>query len=266
VRPITATSWPRPEHVGREGLEEAAMLKWFVAVLVVAALAALYWWVWWPQHEALARAERQAAADQAASSELRARVSDLEILRDQLQRTSSDLRRKVTDTEKELASLRATQDELVGQLKQEIADQQVRVERYQGQIRVDMVDEILFDSGEAVLKPEGVTVLRKVGGVLAKADRRVEVHGHTDNVPILGALAKRFPTNWELSAARATNVARFLQDEAKVDPARLTATANSEYQPRAANDSDNGRRLNRRIEIRLAPLATPPAIAAASAP
>jgi chemotaxis protein MotB len=243
------------------------MLKWFVAVLVIAAVAALYWWVWWPQQQAVERAERQAAADQAAATELRARVTDLESLREQLQRTSSDLRQKVADTEKELASLRSTQDELVGQLKQEIADKQVRVERYRDQIRVDMVDEILFDSGEAVLKAEGVAVLKKVGGVLARADRRVEVHGHTDNVPILGALAKRFPTNWELSAARATNVARFLQDEAKVDPARLTATANSEYQPRAANDSDKGRRLNRRIEIRLAPMvAVQPAVATASAP
>ena len=243
------------------------MVKWFLAVLVIAAVAALYAWVYWPQQQALESTNRQLAAEQHAVSELRGRVTDLEALRDQLQRTSTDLRQKVTDTEKELASLRSTQDELVGQLRQEIADQQVRVERIQGQIRVDMVDEILFDSGETVLKPEGVAVLTKVGGVLSKvSDRRVEVHGHTDNVPILGALAKRFPTNWELSAARATNVARFLQDQARLDPARLTATANSEYQPRTSNESDKGRRLNRRIEIRLAPVFPRTALASASAP
>jgi chemotaxis protein MotB len=97
------------------------------------------------------------------------------------------------------------------------------------------------------------------------ADRRIEVHGHTDNVPIVGALARRFPTNWELSAARATNVARFLQDVAKVDPSRLTATANSEYQPRASNGDDKGRRLNRRIEILLAPVPAHGTVASASA-
>jgi chemotaxis protein MotB len=244
------------------------MAKWFVTVLVLfLAIAGLYWWLYWPQQQALAAANRQVEAERQTVSELRGRVADLEGVRDQLQRSRTDLSQKVSETEKELASLRSAQDDLVGQLRKEIADQQVRVERVRDQIRVDMVDEILFDSGEAVLKPAGVAVLTKVGSVLGRVvDRRVEVHGHTDNVPIIGALSKRFPTNWELSAARATNVARFLQDVARIDPLRLTATANSEYQPRAANDSDAGRRLNRRIEIRLAPAVTPVALAAASAP
>jgi chemotaxis protein MotB len=120
---------------------------------------------------------------------------------------------------------------------------------------VEMVDEILFDSGEATLKPGGVAVLQKVGAALKKVtDRPIEVQGHTDNVPIKGALAQRFPTNWELSAARATNVARFLQDQAGLDPTRLSATAYSEYQPRDTNDTDAGRRRNRRIEILLGPV------------
>jgi chemotaxis protein MotB len=90
--------------------------------------------------------------------------------------------------------------------------------------------------------------------VLKKAEgRQIEVQGHTDNVPIAGALAKKFPTNWELSAARATNVARLLHDEAKIDPKRLTATAFSEFAPRAPNDTPEGRRKNRRIEILLGP-------------
>jgi len=118
-----------------------------------------------------------------------------------------------------------------------------------------MVDEVLFDSGEATLKPAGIAVLGKIGSVLAKAgDRRVEVQGHTDNVPIAGALAKRFPTNWELSAARATNVVRFLQEEAKIDPTRLSAAGYAEFRPKASNDTDGGRRQNRRIEILLVPL------------
>lgn len=244
------------------------MVKWFLAVLLIfLAIAGLYWWLYWPQQQALEAANRQLAGERQTVSELRGRVDGLEAARGQLHQTSAELRQKVADAEKELASLRSTQDELARQLQQEIADQQVRVERVRDQIRVDMVDEILFDSGEAILKPEGVAVLTKVGGVLSKVtDRRVEVHGHTDNVPIIGALARRFPTNWELSAARATNVARFLQDVARLDPARLTATANSEYQPKASNADDEGRRLNRRIEILLAPVPAHGSVASASSP
>jgi chemotaxis protein MotB len=67
-------------------------------------------------------------------------------------------------------------------------------------------------------------------------------------------LAKRFPTNWELSAARATNVVRFLQDQAKLDPRRLSASGYSEFRPRGTNDTEAGRRQNRRIEILLIPI------------
>ena len=129
------------------------------------------------------------------------------------------------------------------------------MQRIRDQLSVDMVDEVLFDSGEAALKPAGVEVLKKVGAVLKKAsNRRIEVQGHTDNVPIRGALTKRFATNWELSAARAINVARYLQDDARVDPAMLSASGYSEYRPKASNDTEEGRRLNRRIEILLGPL------------
>jgi chemotaxis protein MotB len=87
-------------------------------------------------------------------------------------------------------------------------------------------------------------------------DRPIEVQGHMDDVPITGALAQHFPTNWELSAARSINVVRFLQETAGIDPTRLSATAHSEFQPRASNDTEEGRRLNRRIEILLGPVAT----------
>jgi len=131
------------------------------------------------------------------------------------------------------------------------------VQRIRDQLRVDVVDELLFDSGETDLRPAGQAVLAKVGTILQKAEgRTIEVQGHTDNVPIVGALAKRYPSNWELSAARAVNVARFLQ-QSGVEPQRLSAAAHSEYRPRVANDSDDGRRKNRRIEILLGPKVAP---------
>ena len=233
------------------------MAKWLGLLLVIllAAGAAFFLLVLKPQQHALAAAEQTAmvCAQQVAS--LRGQVADLTIIRDQLQRSGAELAQQVAEKEKELLALRSTQDELVSELKNEIADKTVQVERIRDQLRVDMVDEVLFDSGEATLKPAGIAVFGKIGAVLAKAtERRVEVQGHTDNVPITGALAKRFPTNWELSAARATNVVRFLQEQAKLDPTRLSASGHAEFRPKGPNDSAAGRRQNRRIEILLIPV------------
>jgi chemotaxis protein MotB len=231
--------------------------KWWALALVIllAAGAAFYLLVLRPQQHALAAAEQAATSCAQQVASLHGRVADLTIIRDQLQRSGAELAQKVEEKEKELNALRSTQDELVTALKGEIADKTVQVERIRDQLRVDLVDEVLFDSGEATVKPAGLAVLGRIGGILAKAsDRRVEVQGHTDNVPITSALARRFPTNWELSAARATNVVRFLQDQAKLDPTRLSASAHGEFQPRVPNDTEAGRRQNRRIEILLIPL------------
>ncbi len=237
------------------------MIKWVagsLAILAVAGATAFHYLVYQPQQQALETTRQQLASAEREKAAQQARIADLQAIRDQLQRTSSQLHQQVAQKESELSTLRSTQDELLLGLKKEIADRQIQVERIRDQIRVDMVDEILFDSGEATLKPGGVEVLQKVGTVLVKVkDRPITVQGHTDNVPIRGALAKRFPTNWELSSARATNVARFLQDHAALDPTRLSATAYSEYKPRAANDTEQGRRANRRIEILLGSVIVP---------
>jgi chemotaxis protein MotB len=236
----------------------------FLGLLLVILLAAgttFYFLVLQPQQHALATAEQAAVVCAQQLASLRGQVADLTIIRDQLQRSGAELAEKVAEKEKELVALHSTQDELVSELKNEIADKTVQVERIRDQLRVDLVDEVLFDSGEATLKPAGIAVFGKIGAVLAKAtDRRIEVQGHTDNVPITGALAKRFATNWELSAARATNVVRFLQDQAKLDPTRLSASGYSEFRPRGPNDTEAGRRQNRRIEILLIPIpaAVPP--------
>jgi chemotaxis protein MotB len=233
------------------------MVKWLAGLLVllaVAAAAAAYWWLYRPQQLELSTSRQQLAAAQQEAASLRGRVADLQTIRDQLLHTSTDLQSQVAQKEAELLVLHSTQDELVEGLKQEIADRQVQVEQIKDRLRVEMVDEILFDSGEATLKPGGVEIVKKVGAALKKVkDRPIDVQGHTDNVQIGGALARRFPTNWELSSARALNVARFLHEQAGLDPTRLSAVAYSEYRPRASNDTDEGRRKNRRIEILLGP-------------
>jgi chemotaxis protein MotB len=255
------------------GLNEAevTMGKWLLTIVLVlaAALGAAYWWLYRPQEASLAKARAEAASCSTQIRSLRTEIADLQAVHDELLETSATLSAQVAAKEKELAALRSTHDELIGELKQEIADKQVEVERVRDKLRVEMVDEVLFDSGEAQLKPAGIAVLKKIGGVLAKSDRGIEVQGHTDNVPIHGALAKRFATNWELSAARAINVARFFQDQTGIAPERLSATARSEYEPRDTNETPEGRRRNRRIEILLVPTEAgkaKPAVAADAEP
>lgn len=199
--------------------------------------------------------EKRLAEKDRQLSAMQGRASELEAMRAELERASNALKREVAAKEKELADLRATQQELVEGLKKEIAARQIQVERVRDRLRVELVEEVLFDSGNSMIKPAGLEVLKRVGVILKKAENRnIDVEGHTDNVPISTELAKRYPTNWELSTARATNVARFLQDTVKIDPKLLSATGYSEYRPRAPNDTAEGRQKNRRIEILLGPV------------
>jgi chemotaxis protein MotB len=235
---------------------------WLVSVLllIAAAIGGLWYRFYRPQEQALVEARSQATQLQADAIQCRAQVrtlggqlADLQMVRAELQKASAELQQKVQEKESELAALRGTQDELLSGLKKEIESNQIQVEQYRDQLRVDLVDEVLFDSGEGDVKVAGRGVLEKVGLALKKAEgRRVDVQGHTDNVPIVGALAKRYPTNWELSAARAVNVARLLQ-QAGIEPQRISATAHAEFEPKAGNDTDEGRHKNRRIEILLGP-------------
>lgn len=172
-------------------------------------------------------------------------------LNDEALRLAEETRRK----EEALAGLQATRDELEARLQKEIALGDVRVSQQKGELVVDLIDRVVFDSGEAELNEQGQQVLRQVGETLAKVeDRLIVVSGHTDNLKISEKLAERFPSNWELSTARATHVVRFLQDEVKVPGKRLMAAGLSEYQPVASNRSVAGRKRNRRIEVKLMPL------------
>lgn len=111
-------------------------------------------------------------------------------------------------------------------------------------LRIDSV--ILFDLGKADIKPYGRDVLKKIGDMLKELDHEITIHGHTDNLPINTLL---FPSNWELSTKRATNVVVFLIDNCGLPPEKLTAAGNGEYKPIRPNDSDENRQQNRRIDI-----------------
>ncbi|MEN8687443.1 MAG: OmpA family protein [Desulfuromonadales bacterium] len=160
--------------------------------------------------------------------------------------------------EARLAEVQSTYDELVGKLEQEIERGEVRISELRGKLTVNVVDKILFDSGKAELKPAGVKVLQQIGDILNTAvDKNIQVEGHTDNVPISGSLATKYPSNWELSTARATTVLHFLQDRVGVSGERLSAIGYGEYQPIASNATAEGRAENRRIQIVLTAAKTP---------
>lgn len=157
--------------------------------------------------------------------------------------------------EKELSNVKSTYENLVKEMQSEINKGEVKITQAVDRLSVNMVEKILFDSGKAEVKPAGLKVLNRVGNVLkAVTDRQVRVEGHTDNIQIGGRLKEKYPTNWELSTARAANVVRYLQDNVGIDPKLLSVAGLAENKPVASNDTAEGRALNRRIEIVLLPL------------
>ncbi|MBW2725392.1 MAG: OmpA family protein [Deltaproteobacteria bacterium] len=120
-------------------------------------------------------------------------------------------------------------------------------------LQVNVADDVLFLSGSAQIDARGRAMLQKVAEQLLAIPNPIRVEGHTDDIPISGALASRYPTNWELAGARAASVVRLMAEDG-VESSRMRAVSSGEYSPRALNDSDEGRAQNRRIEIRLLPM------------
>ncbi len=191
--------------------------------------------------------------------QLNAKISDLQ---EQISLLTYELEARVAEIsqekEDEIGRLRGTYETLMEDMKKEIEQGQIKITQLADRLSVSMVDKILFPSGEAEITPEGLEILDRVGKVLKNTENKIiRVEGHTDNVPIHPNLQKKFPTNWELSTARATNVVRFLQEKVGIKGTRLQVIGMSEYSPVADNKSPEGRSQNRRIEITLLPESGP---------
>ncbi len=189
--------------------------------------------------------------------ELRRKVADLDSENAKLRERHAALEKEIATLkqakEEQVQKVSSTYESLLEKMKSEISKGQVTISELKGKLTVNMVDSILFDSGKAEVKEGGLEILRKVISILKDVnDKSIRIEGHTDDVQIVGALAKRYPTNWELSAARAINVARYLQSQ-KIDPGQLSAVAYGEWKPVATNDTAEGKAKNRRIEIILVP-------------
>lgn len=164
---------------------------------------------------------------------------------------SSELERLHQQKQAEADQLREAQEMLERQLRKEISDKQVKLEMAERGLVLTFVAEILFDSGKAKLKEQAEGSLSKVASVIQQkvADRDIGIEGHTDNEPIK---MSGWKSNWELSTARATSVLHFLEDQG-VDPHRMVASGYGEYRPLTSNDTVEGRRKNRRVEIVILP-------------
>jgi len=150
------------------------------------------------------------------------------------------------------------QDSITNRLNQLIKDgltgfnsDELTTEVKDGKVYVLMSDKLMFQSGKANVEPKGKEALEVLARVLKKNEEfQISVEGHTDNVPIK---TSKYADNWDLSVARATSMVRLLQDDHSINPQRLTAAGKGEYEPKASNDTAEGRAKNRRTEIILSP-------------
>ncbi|MDQ1673577.1 MAG: chemotaxis protein MotB, partial [Frankiaceae bacterium] len=125
-------------------------------------------------------------------------------------------------------------------------------------LEISLTDGVLYNSGEAILLPNGVKILDVVGPRMRTFDNPVTVEGHTDNAPIS---SDRYADNWELSSARANTVVRFFLGKYHLDPDRLTSSGFADTRPVVPNDSDEHRATNRRVVVTI----SAPAAAGAAA-
>jgi chemotaxis protein MotB len=189
----------------------------------------------------------------ALAGEMKKRLEKLGQNVDKLTGEKSELARSLEELRKQKAAAEAraaTFRNLVARLKSMIDAGQLKVIIRDGRMVIQLESDVLFDSGKTNIKPDGQTALAKLAPVLAGiTDRKYLVTGFTDDVPIH---TQRFPSNWELSTARAVEVVKFLVASG-LKPQQVAAAGYSEFDPVVANDAPEHRAQNRRIEIVLQP-------------
>jgi len=238
-----------------------------IAVLGGAAVAVLLWMRLEVARGEAATAKTGLERTVAERAELSQRLEKMEADKADLLALRNELSVRVQAKEEELAKLQGTYQELEAKMKEEISKGDVRLSQAGGRIKVDLVDRILFEVGDASISERGAGVLSRVGAVLANvADKKIQVSGHTDDLPISERLRDRYPTNWELASARASNVVRYLEEKANVPGRRLVAAAYGPWEPISSNRSASGRARNRRIEIVLTPALAPAPLDVAAVP
>ena len=151
-------------------------------------------------------------------------------------------------------------DELNSDLARALGDledkEKVWLGEMEGMSTITMPSGATFASGSATLTPEGKEIIDTIWEVLSKyPDRDIFIEGHTDSIPIGPELAKRYPTNWALSTARAVSVLQYVLSQYEAEAGRLGAVGYGEHRPVATNSTEEGRTLNRRVVVSVRPKA-----------
>jgi chemotaxis protein MotB len=193
----------------------------------------------------------------AENENLRARTAQLSRQSAGLADVAAGLSMELRLRDHELAQLEREQRELAEELDAWLVAGTIKMLLLADGLHVLLSEEVLFTSGSADLKPSGQQILKQVVLELEQVPYEIAVLGYTDNVPIGGQLAQRFPSNWELAGARAASVVRLFHGEG-IPAEQLLAVSFGESHPIASNDTPEGRAENRRIEVRLRPVIRQP--------
>lgn len=236
------------------------LVGWSLFCSLALAVVAFAYFLYLPLRSRATRHEAELAEASARVTALETKLEGAqehvgELTRKQVE-VSVQLAETVAQKEKLESELKAIQAELASKLEVEIKSGNIEIRRRGDELVVDVADKVLFDSGQADVTESGREVLTQVAQSLAElAGYAIQVGGHTDSTRVVNKETQaRFPTNWELSTARATNVVRFLQERGKIPGERLVASGFSQFRPAASNKTSQGRQKNRRIELVLLPL------------
>jgi flagellar motor protein MotB len=242
---------PFTDHVTRKSSSSrSAWVGWSVAV-VAAVLAAVFLGLW---NTANANHQRELEVLQQTADGAKSDLARAEAQNQTNQDLIATLTNQVAGLQKEKEAVTKTSKSLEDEMRADLESKDVTISKLQGKLTVNIVDRVMFDSGEAVLKPDGEVVMRKIASILQEHPQlAIHVIGHTDNIPIRQTAQSRFASNWELSTARALAAVHFLTERAGVDPRRVGAVGYGEFRPVADNATAEGRAKNRRIAITILP-------------
>lgn len=262
-------SWSHDGVASQRPRRRMGWLGWVLFLLAMAGTGAFISYVYIPlrversdlekkveeREQSVRKSAKQLAESQAKLEESRLKIEESQAKLVEFEQAREQLAGQLAQTQEEKdkieAELKRVQGELTAKLDPEIQAGNVRIKRRGNDLVVDLADDILFDSGKAEMHDTGKKVLEPIAPTLAALKEfTIQVGGHTDSTRITSPTTQeRFPTNWELSTARATNVVRFLEESGKVPGDRLVATGFAHYRPTATNATASGRHRNRRIEL-----------------
>ena len=268
--PVLSEPFPLRQAQGErrvEGLRTNG-LRFTIGVFLLAVLPGCAWgWKSARQRQLEVEAEQLKGGLAQAEKSRKDLVASVDRLQGELNRLQDERAREiqrlmeekeratrlaVQEKQKETNELLEAQKRLAESLKQELGEAKAKLEMTQRGLVLTFLDEIFFDSGKSAIKPEGLKTLERLAQVLKETvpDSPVAVEGHTDNVPIKHS---SWRSNWELSSGRALAVVHYLIDQQGLKPERLQAAGFGEFHPVASNESAEGRRQNRRVEIVILP-------------